>query len=387
MLIDQVVASLNPAAGGPSRTVLQLTEALANNAGAEVRLITQAVYSDPVCQPRSPKVRVCIGHSKSITKLRLGLPGREALALALAEKRPDLVHSNGLWHPLNHWSSSAARNHHIPLVIQPRGMLEPWALAWKSGKKRLALRLYQQRDLESAAILVATAEQEAEHFRQFGLRQPIAVIPNGVDLEVALANQRGGSARPDGLRRALFLSRIHPKKGLLNLLEVWSLVDPRDWILQIAGPDEGGHLAEVLTAAERLGITDRVQYIGELDDDAKWGVYRDANLFILPTFSENFGVVVAEALAQGLPVITTTGTPWQELQARNCGWWVEPTVDGLVGALRDAVAKEPAQLRQMGVRGTEFAHEFDWKKIALQTADVYRWILGQGDRPDCVYLS
>lgn len=387
MLIDQVVASLSPAAGGPTRTVLQVTDTLTVNTGVEVRLITQAGIGDHVCEPSSAKVRSFVGWSASAHKLRLGLPGRGALISALKEKRPDLLHSNGLWHPLNHWCSRAARQHRIPLVIQPRGMLEPWALAWKAGKKRLALGLYQQRDLESAAVLVATAEQEAEHFRELGLGQPIAVIPNGIDLHAALMDKGEWSARHDGLRRALFLSRIHPKKGLFNLLDAWSIVEPRGWMLQIAGPDEGGHLAEVLAMAGRLGIMDRVRYLGEFDDDAKWAVYREADLFILPTFSENFGVVVAEALAQGVPVITTTGAPWQELKTRNCGWWVEPTVDGLVGALRDAVAKEPAQLREMGMRGQIYAGEFDWGNIARQTLEVYRWILGQGDRPDCVYLD
>ena len=190
-----------------------------------------------------------------------------------------------------------------------------------------------------------------------------------------------------GPRKALFLGRIHKIKNLLNLLEAWAQLDSIDWILQLAGPNEDGHLAEVQQRISRLGLQDHVQYLGSIEDANKREVYASADLFILPSFSENFGVVVAEALSHGLPVIATRGTPWQGLEQHGCGWWVEPNVDGLLGALRQAVAKKPADLQEMGARGQAHGREFDWQSIAGKTIEVYRWVLGRGDRPSCVYLD
>lgn len=387
MLIDLVIPGLSLAAGGPTRTVVQLSAALAVCSGAEVRLISQARSGAHILLLQKSAVESHIDDTTCPSSLRLGLPGRRALQRVLAQQRPQILHSNGIWHPLNHWCARAARRHGIPLVIHPRGMLEPWALGWRATKKRLALALYQRRDLESAALLVATAEKEAENLRRIGLRQPIAVIPNGVDLVGGKWPSPTEANAPRAVRHALFLGRVHPVKGLENLLGAWAKVQPEGWILQLAGPNEGGYLGNVMALAERLGITDRVQYLGEFDDQAKWGVYRDADLFVLPSFTENFGVVVAEALSQGLPVITTTGTPWEDLRTYGCGWWVEPSEAGLREALTEALALPAGGLVEMGERGREYVQRYDWSVIAGQMLDAYRWVLGQGPLPDCIRLD
>lgn len=388
MLIDLVIPDLSLAAGGPTRTVVQLSTALACCSDTAVRLISQAHTGvDSLLPNHKSAVETGVGYTTSAARLKLGLPGRETLQRALAKKHPQIIHSNGIWHPLNHWAARAARRHAIPLVIHPRGMLEPWALGWHATKKRLALALYQRRDLESAALLVATAEQEAENLRRLGLHQPIAVIPNGVDLQGGRSASCTEAVGPRTIRHALFLSRVHPKKGLENLLMAWANIQPRGWVLQIAGPDEGGHLRQVLALAERLGISEQLQYLGEFDDRAKWAVYRDADFFILPTFSENFGVVVAEALSQGLPVITTTGTPWEDLHTYGCGWWVEPSEAGLREALTEAFALSAGGLVEMGERGRAYVQRYDWSVIAGQMLEAYRWVLGHGPLPECIHLD
>lgn len=387
MLIDQIIPSLSPSSGGPARTVIHLCDSMGNTHKAQVRLITQRETSSAISLPNVFTVDARIVESASKIKLGLGLPGRQALSRALLNQKSDILHSNGIWHPLNHWAKGAARRCGIPLIVQPHGMLEPWALGHRVLKKRLALTFYQRHDLGEAALFVATAEQEAGHIRQFGLKQPVAVIPNGVDLQFAKNYKDKPKINDDGLRRALFLSRIHPIKGLLNLLDAWAALAPLDWLLQIAGPDEGGHLVEVQTKAKQLGISGRVQYLGEFDDEAKWSVYQNADLFVLPTFSENFGVVVAEALAAGLPVITTTGAPWHDLTTHDCGWWVAPTVEGLKDALFDAFAASPDRLHAMGERGRNYIQRYDWTRIAADMLDVYSWVLGKGSQPACVRLD
>lgn len=388
MIIDHVVPSVHPKNGGPSRTVVQLVDALAAQPGISISLVSQGHNGDPQVASRNPDVSRYVRQSEWRAAGALGLAGRKNLGESFEDAAPALVHIHGIWHPLCHWASREARRRRIPTVLQPRGMLEPWALAWRSWKKRIALTVYQRRDLESASVLFATAEQEAEGFRQFGLRQPISVIPNGVQLEFpAGSRSRGELVDSSGPRKALFLGRIHTVKNLTSLLEAWASVDSQGWILQLAGPDEGGHLAKTRQRISTLGLQDHVQYLGSVNDEQKSALYEAADLFILPSFSENFGVVVAEALAHGLPVITTRGTPWQGLEQHGCGWWVEPTVDGLSAALRDALTRDRAQLQNMGVRAQAYVHQFDWQAIACQTLDVYRWILGQGERPSCVILE
>ena len=384
--VAHVVAGLHPKSGGPSRTVIGLCDALARQSELDITLLCQGRLGEPVV-PSSVAAMDCrVAQSNSAIALTCGLPVWRELKRLVQTNSPALIHSHGLWAPVNHWAASAAKRSGIPLVIQPRGMLEPWALNHKALKKKIAMALFQRRDLESAALFIATAAMEYESIRALGLRQPVAVIPNGVQFGPAPLPGNTAVApvphRPE--RLALFLSRVHPKKGILNLLNAWALAAPQGWRLQIAGPDEGGHLAEVMALARKLGIDHAVDYLGELAGDAKTQAYLGADLFVLPTFSENFGVVVAEALAHGLPVITTRGAPWADLETFGCGWWVDIGVDPLVHALREAMALRDDERRAMGERGRAYVRRYDWDDIARQTIGVYRWVLGQGPQPDCV---
>ena len=386
--IFHCIPSLNPRHGGPSRTVVALTDTLAQCPGVAICLLSQGAREGPMTPSAEPRVARRVVTSRSRLALALGLPFRWGLLGASSSARPALIHSHGVWHPVNHWAARAARVWGVPLIIHPRGMLEPWALSQKPLKKRLALRLFQRRDLETARAFVATAEMEYEHLRRLGLHQPVAVIPNGVTLPATNPLSMAPDGRPgDRERVALFLSRLHPKKGVLELVRAWSQLAPVGWRLRIAGPDEGGHGGEVTRLVGQLGLAAIIDYVGPMEDEAKAALYREADLFVLPTFSENFGLVVAEALAAGVPVITTRGAPWADLETYGCGWWIETGVPPLVLALREAMALSDAERRAMGERGRAYVRRFDWEVIAGQTLDLYRWLLGQGDRPDCVQLD
>lgn len=384
MSVVHVVAGLHPSAGGPSRTVVQLTDALASHPDVDVTLLSQTLAGEPAVASRVNAVDRRMPASSSPRAIRFALPIRQALGNTLRERRPSVVHSHGLWNPANHWASRAARRHGIPLVVHPRGMLEPWALRHKAWKKRIGMALFQRQDLETASALIATSPMEYENIRKLGLRQPIALIPNGV----AMASLRDVEHEPnrhrERTRSVLFLSRVHPIKGLLNLVQAWSRLAPRNWRLRIAGPNEGGHLDEVMARARQLGIHESVDYLGEVDGEQKAATYRDADLFVLPTFSENFGVVVAEALAHGVPVITTRGAPWADLETERCGWWIDIGVDPLLEALRAATALSDDERRAMGARGRGYVRRYDWEAVARDTIAVYSWLTGTGARPSCV---
>lgn len=261
-------------------------------------------------------------------------------------------------------------------------MLEPWAINHKALKKGVALTLFQQRDLMRAHLLIATSNVEYQNIRKFGLPMPVAIIPNGVGLNVGSPPLK--PSPPERQRVALFLSRVHPVKGLLNLVQAWAKLAPVGWRLCIAGPDEAGHLREVLALVRELALQGSVDYVGAVDGLTKSALYNAADVFVLPTFTENFGLVVAEALAHSLPVITTRGAPWADLETYGCGWWVDIGVDPMILALREAMGLSDEDRRAMGARGRAYVRRYDWDDIARQTIDVYRWVLGQGPQPDCV---
>jgi len=330
--------------------------------------------------------QMVLAETDSPSLLKSGLIFRKRLIQQIAQRMPDILHDHGVWLPTNHIASTVARKNSIPYVVHPRGMLEPWALSFRAYKKKIAWNLYQKKNLESAALFFATSQSEADNLRNLDFVQPIAVIPNGVDIpDVDLSFSANPIAQRE--RNVVFMSRVHPKKGLKALLEAWTKLDADNWKLNLVGPDEDGHLQEVLAHAKKLGIENKVVYRGVVEGEEKAKLLLNADLFILPSFSENFGVVVAEALAYGVPVISTFGTPWRGLVENRCGWWVDAEPGALAGALREAMALTDEERYEMGIRGRQYARQFDWSQIARETADVYRWLLGKAGRPDCVRLN
>jgi glycosyltransferase involved in cell wall biosynthesis len=349
--------SLLPDYGGPAFSVSRLATALAE-AGAEVGL-----WASDQSAPMTP----LLSAESSVQRLT----GTEAEALHSFGK-VDVLHDNGIWLPHNHRLAELAVRRGIPRVVSTRGMLEPWAMNHKRWKKSLAWWLYQRRDLKRARCHHTTAETEARHVERLGLGVPLCVIPNGVDVPPQVARAEGKSEDRGGRKIALFLSRIHPKKGLPMLIEAWARVRPDGWHLQIAGPDEAEHRAEVQNAVFAAGLSDVVFFVGPIEGEKKESTFFNADLFVLPTYSENFGIVVAEALAHGLPVLTTTGAPWPTLPERGCGWWVDATVEGIAKGLRQATSYDPETLYAMGRKGREWVRtEFGWERVAKEVIATY----------------
>ena len=293
-----------------------------------------------------------------------------------AAGRVDIVHVHGLWNPwlirqARHFKKSGAK-----VVWSPHGMLTPWALSQRKWKKRLAWWLYQRHALAQADLLHVTAPAEVEDVRRLGLANAVAVVPLGVRLPPLRTLRRCADA-PHTL---LFVSRLQKKKGLLNLMDAWARV--RDvasgWRIVIAGPDQEGYLGEVLARARQRCVAESVDYVGPVYGAKKDALYAAADVFVLPSFSENFGSVVVEALAQGVPVITTKGTPWAELAARRCGWWVDIGVAPLADALRQALGLTDEERREMGARGRELVEEkYRWPAIGRQMRAAYAGLLGE----------
>ena len=221
-------------------------------------------------------------------------------------------------------------------------------------------------------MLHATSDAEAVQLRNLGLGEKISVIPNGTEFPGAVFNKSTDRRS----RRLLFLSRLHPVKGIDNLIRAWSLIAPKDWECVIAGPDEGGYLAELKRLHEELGSIDSIRFEDEVEGAVKWKTLSSADLFVLPSHSENFGIVVAEALACGVPVITTKCTPWRELESHSCGWWIEDNVEVLTETLKRALATSSSELSEMGKRGRSLVNRtYTWSSVAKQMKSVYSTIL------------
>ena len=384
LTVLQVTQGLGSGLGGTAVFVAQLSNQLVER-GVAVSVV--ALSSDRGEEPEAPlDPRVRVHQFEPRAGRRLGFSRELGSALGRWSP-PDLVHIHGLWQLHHAQVARYAFRHRVPIVVSTHGMLEPWALQRSRWIKRIARVSYQDRILARARCLHTTAPEEAVNLRRLGLSRPIAVIPLGVEVPSPSRLRRDEarfSGLPAGARVALFLSRLHPKKGLDLLLHAWSKARPRspEWVLAVAGYDAGEYRRELVRLAVELGVEHSVVFTGPVRGEEKESLLGAAELFVLPSRSENFGLVVPEALARGLPVITTTGTPWSGIAERGCGWWVEVGVEPLARALEEAMRKSREELRQMGRRGVDFVRtNFSPETSAQSMLDTYRWVLGKIQRP------
>ncbi|SHH03771.1 glycosyltransferase [Flavobacterium defluvii] len=286
----------------------------------------------------------------------------------LLEEKPDIVHINGIWSPQNWGFQKIAQELGIKVIISPHGMLEPWILSRNYWKKRLGMFFYQNKAIQKAEFLHTTAEMEALNIQYLGYKTPIHIIPNGIDL-----NDIKGIKENYGTKKIVFLSRIHPKKGIELLLEAWRNCNTNGWNLEIAGNGNDCYIAGLSKSAQDLK---NVNFVGAKYGKEKWDFLRSADVMILPTHSENFGIVIAEALALGVPVITTQGTPWEDLEIHECGWWISLSVSNLEKIISEVIQTSAAELETMGRNGRKLvAEKYEIRAVANEMNDLYKKIL------------
>lgn len=383
MRVIHVVPAISEEASGPSYSVVRLCQALIE-AGEDLTLAAMD-WAPIASKPEYLKV-FPIGFGPK----RLGRSPEMSdwLMKATADGKVDIVHNHGMWQMNAVYPGWATRGRKTKLVCSPRGTFSAWAMCHGSWIKKIFWPLLQRPALLSTSCFHATAEAEYRDIRRMGFKQPVAIIPNGIDVpEVAPKN----SSRT---RTLLFLGRIDPKKGIDILLNAWALIMNRfpNWQLVIVGTDTGygrhaGYLARMKELAERCKL-ERVEFRGPLYGKDKLTAYRSADLFVLPTHSENFGMTVAEALSAGTPAIVTKGAPWEDLKANSAGWWIEVGVEPLAACLNEAMAQSPEKLAMKGANGRDWMlREFSWKIIGSRMVQTYKWLAAGGQVPPWVRVN
>jgi len=389
LFVTHVVPSLAAAYGGPAYSVPRLCQALGADADVKTTLLSVVdSCEEPSEQSREGFRNISFVHDYSHIPLVRTLRLSKSLKCALDEcaSEADVVHNHGLWVMPNIQAGWAARRAGKPLIIAPRGMLSPVALSFSRRKKRVIWRLAQGAVVRGAACIHATSEAEYQDVRAAGIFNPVAVIPNGIDLP--MQDEKVTWAR-GAERIVLSLGRIHPKKGLDRLLRAWAKVEAEipGWRLRIVGPAEMGHDEALRALVKEFGLS-RVTIEDAIYGGDKLRAYRGADLFVLPTLNENFGLTVAESLAAGTPVISTTGAPWSGLETEGCGWWIDQGVEPLAASLATAMAQPRWALKAMGAKGRAWMErDFSWMRVAGDMLDVYSWLTKSTGAPPTIRLD
>ena len=331
--------------------------------------------------------------------------------------RPHILHSHGIWIYSSVVTHKYAKSYRVPYMISPHGMLDPWAVRNAYWKKWIARHLYEDAHLRDSSCLRALCDSEAQAFRTYGLKNPIAVIPNGIDLPEANQSMDEGrgtrvQGESGGKKTLLFLGRIHPKKGLPNALRAFKkALDSRpltldsSWQFVIAGWDQGDHEAELIKLCQELGLSfshkkqemnsstafslqSSVLFFGPAFGDDKDSLLRSADAFILPSFSEGLPMSVLEAWAYGLPVVMTSECNLLEGFAADAAIQIGTGAESIADGLQTLFSMSVSDLQVMGNKGRNLVKDrFTWKAIAAQMREVYDWMLGGGTTPSSVLMN
>ena len=291
-------------------------------------------------------------------------------------KSRDLFHLFGIWDPFHIQVFLRAKLNKKKIIISTLGALEPWALEQKRLKKKLAWHLYQKKILNNCDYIHATSDDEKKHLLELGIKTPIKIIPHGVIIK----SDKKIKKKDKSKKEALFFSRIHEKKGILELLNSWSIIKPADWILKIYGPvSDINYMSKIKEKILELSLEDSVFILNPVFEyDKKEEVFLNSDCFLLPSKSENFGMSIVEALSYGVPVLTTEETPWKILKEIDAGKIIKFSQDNLTLSLKEMTSMNNEELIAMGNRGRELLKKnYDINKIILDYIEFYKEVLNK----------
>lgn len=375
MKILHVISSMGVLSGGPAVSTL-LTVRGESNLGLDVEILTY----------NTRKGDHIVSNESFIHTVPLPKECRFAYSTfyrkALQEATFDLYHIQGIWKYPSICAAAWARKKKKPYVITLRGMLYPQCFEQSAFIKRFSLWLYLASDLRKASCLHATCIEEMEHIRNMGICTPIAVIPNPI--------QTIGIEKPIYTPEKMcigYLGRIHPRKRIERLLYALDTLRGYAFDLVIIGDGEKSYLKYLKDEVARLKL-EHVTFTGFLTGEAKDRALEGLSYMVVPSDFENFGNIVTEALLKGIPVITSKGTPWEELNTNHCGWWVDNDVETLTATIHEAISLSDTERISMGERGRKLLREnYSIEIVTQKMKSLYEWILYEGEKPEFVHLK
>lgn len=364
-------------ASGPSYSVTRLCESLAFR-GHTVDLLCIAARHN------IPNVTIET-HSEWPILKRFEVSTSLTKSIMRRANAVDIVHNHSLWSMINVAAGLIVPGKRAKLVCSPRGTLSPWAMSRAKHLKRL-LKPFQWNLLKHADLLHATSIAEYHDIRAHGFKAPVAIIPNGIDLP-DLSN-RDTKEKPSQL---IYVGRLHPTKCIDRILQAWQILEPQfhQWELTIIGSGDPSYEQYLKNMVADYNLY-KVRFTGPLYGVEKSDAYRKAGVLILPSHTENFGMVVAEALAHECPVIASKGTPWSGLVSNDCGWWVDHDVDTLIETMAIAMSTSTDRLHEMGAHGRDWMRrDFSWESVAGNMEKAYEWVLSgfKSRTPEFIQLS
>ena len=323
----------------------------------------------------------------SFSLLEGGRSFKREWLLMLKRIDPDIIQINGCWLPGCAYAGLWAKQVGYKVLLCPHGMLEPWDIKKNYWTRKFpALLLYQIKAIKKADGLLATSEAEKNNLLKLGYNRNVCVIPNGIAIsEVEIKKSW------EIKRKILFLSLLRKNKGVDILIEAVAklrkeLESYKIIIAGTTGKGEKTYVDSLYKLVNKYQLQNMIEFPGGLYGEDKWNCFRESDLFVLPTLNENFGIVIAESLLSGTPVITCKGAPWAQLETKDCGWWVERNVVSIAQAIKEAISLSPIQLKQMGLNGRRLVEStYSDSVVAKKMKTLYEWILGEIQKPEFVY--
>lgn len=371
--------------GGPSTCTCDLLEGL-YDVEANTALLTSRPTrgGDKVLGIDRPWMNTVLCDYK--TPLRLSKNIREALV----DSDYDLYHANTLWTDACHSTCAYARKVGKPYILSPHGMLYPTALAISHWKKVVMLKLWFNKDIKKAACLHATCRQEAEHCRNFGYEGPIAVIPNAVVFPEGVEAKNSLYTDEWGRRQIGFLGRLHPIKKVENVLDAIASLKKEQLeqlSFQIMGKYDDRYEQWLKEEVKRLELDDCVEFVGFVSGREKYERLSRLAALMVPSVQENFGMIVPEALICGTPVYASLGTPWEELNECDAGWWKDNDPEVIAGVLQEILSLTDEELLRKGRNGRKLMEEkYEQHKVAAMMKRLYEWLINGGEKPEFVMI-
>lgn len=394
MKIISVIENISDEYGGPANSLPNLLEALRKKMG-----IKSVIYS--VSSGGDEKNQFIERFSIPWYKCKLTGPNKIKFSAELRIKlnselcNGNIIFSNNLWNYPAFLSSSIAKTKSIRHVVSIRGSLYPWSLSQGKLRKKIAWFLFQKKSLQSASLVHVTCADEYNAVRELGITSPIAIVPHGINYDdyqklppkqvcfehLNLCKEK---------KYVLFMSRLHKKKGLDILLDVWvELVKYfPNWCLLVAGPDYSNYTQKINAIVSKNRIPDNIKVLGMLTGYDKQAVLGASNIFTLPSYTENFGVVIGEAMAAGLPTITTTGVPWSEINSWNCGQQIELSNENLFNSMKSIMGQDDNSLNIMSKNAKSLIkNNYSWSTQAEKFGQALNYVVHSEPAPGVVFLQ